>query len=117
LLICSPLRVTLSACSTLPRRLRAIADLFGDDAALLEKVSVHDQLGPAVAGARFVFEAVPEKLPLKQKIFAELESAVAPDTILASNSSAIPSTQIGRHLKHRERVVGTHFWNPPHPWK
>jgi 3-hydroxybutyryl-CoA dehydrogenase len=100
--------------ATLPRRLRAIADLFGDDAALLEKVSVHDQLGPAVAGARFVFEAVPEKLPLKQKIFAELESAVAPDTILASNSSAIPSTEIGRHLKHRERVVGTHFWNPPH---
>jgi len=100
--------------ATLPRRLRAIADLFGDDAALLEKVSVHDQLGPAVAGARFVFEAVPEKLPLKQKIFAELESAVAPDTILASNSSAIPSTEIGRHLKHRERVAGTHFWNPPH---
>jgi 3-hydroxybutyryl-CoA dehydrogenase len=33
---------------------------------------------------------------------------------LASNSSAIPSTEIGRHLKNRERVVGTHFWNPPH---
>ncbi len=41
-------------------------------------------------------------------------SLVAPDTILASNSSAIPSTEIGRHLKHRERVIGTHFWNPPH---
>jgi 3-hydroxybutyryl-CoA dehydrogenase len=53
-------------------------------------------------------------LPLKQQIFAQLESAVAPDTILASNSSAIPSTEIGRDLKHRERVVGTHFWNPPH---
>ncbi len=37
-----------------------------------------------------------------------------PTTILASNSSAIPSTEIGRNLKHRERVVGTHFWNPPH---
>src|SRR5262249_43219182 len=98
----------------LPKRLRAIADLFGDDVALLEKCSVHDQLGPAVGDARVVFEAAPEKLPLKQRIFAELESAVAPDTILASNSSAIPSTEIGRHLKHRERVVGTHFWNPPH---
>src|SRR5205823_8289965 len=32
----------------------------------------------------------------------------------ASNSSAIPSTEIGRHLVHRERVVGTHFWNPSH---
>lgn len=100
--------------ATLPKRLRAIADLFGDNAALLENVSAHDQLAPAVAGASFVFEAAPEKLPLKQKIFAELESAVTPDAILASNSSAIPTTQIGLYLKHRERVVGTHFWNPPH---
>src|ERR1700733_5722508 len=100
--------------ATLPKRLRAIADLFGDNAALLENMSAHDQLAPAVAGASFVFEAAPEKLPLKQKIFAELESAVAPDTILASNSSAIRSTEIGRDLEHRERVVGTHFWNPPH---
>ena len=61
-----------------------------------------------------MFEAAPEKLPLKQKIFAELETLTAPDTILASNSSAIPTTEIGRHLKHRDRVVGTHFWNPPH---
>jgi 3-hydroxybutyryl-CoA dehydrogenase len=100
--------------ATVPKRLRAIADLFGDDAALLESISVHDQLEPAVAGAHFVFEAVPEKLALKQKIFAELERIVTSETILASNSSAIPSTEIGRHLNHRERVVGTHFWNPPH---
>jgi 3-hydroxybutyryl-CoA dehydrogenase len=100
--------------ATLPQRLAAIADLFDDDAALLNNISVHDALGSAVAGAGFVFEAAPEKLPLKQKIFAELESTAAPDAILASNSSAIPSTQIGRHLKHRARVIGTHFWNPPH---
>jgi 3-hydroxybutyryl-CoA dehydrogenase len=100
--------------ATMPQRLAAIADLFGDDAALLNNILVHDALGSAVAGAGFVFEAAPEKLPLKQKIFAELESTAAPDAILASNSSAIPSTQIGRHLKHRARVIGTHFWNPPH---
>jgi 3-hydroxybutyryl-CoA dehydrogenase len=100
--------------ASLPKRLRAIADLFGDDPALLKAISVHDQLEPAVAGTSFVFEAAPEKLPLKQKIFAELENIVAPDTILASNSSAIRSTEIGRHLKCRARVVGTHFWNPPH---
>jgi 3-hydroxybutyryl-CoA dehydrogenase len=99
---------------TLPQRLRAIVDLFGDDAALLQNISTHDRLAPAVASARFVFEAAPEKLPLKQKIFAELEAAAAPDAVLASNASAIPSTQIGRHLQHRERVIGTHFWNPPH---
>jgi 3-hydroxybutyryl-CoA dehydrogenase len=100
--------------ASLPKRLAAIAALFGDDPALLQRIETYDQLAPAMKDAAFVFEAAPEKLPLKQKIFADLESAVAPETILASNSSAIPSTDIGRNLKHRERVVGTHFWNPPH---
>ena len=76
--------------NSLPKRLQAIVALFGDDSALLQRIETHEQLAPAVKGAAFVFEAAPEKLPLKQKIFAELESAVAPDTILASNSSAIP---------------------------
>jgi 3-hydroxybutyryl-CoA dehydrogenase len=99
---------------SLPQRLRAILDLLEDDAALIGRISAHDQLAPAVRDSTFVFEAAPEKLPLKQQIFADLEAIVAPDTILASNSSAIPSSEIGRHLRHRERVVGTHFWNPPH---
>ena len=99
---------------SLPQRLQSILDLLGDDPALLSRIDAHDRLAPAVQGVTFVFEAAPEKLPLKQGIFAELESAVAPDVILASNSSAIPSTEIGGNLKHRERVVGTHFWNPPH---
>jgi 3-hydroxybutyryl-CoA dehydrogenase len=100
--------------ASLPKRLQALVDLFEDDGALLQRIETHDRLQPAVKDTAFVFEAAPEKLPLKQQIFAELEAAVAPDTVLASNSSAIPSTQIGRDLKHRERVVGTHFWNPPH---
>jgi 3-hydroxybutyryl-CoA dehydrogenase len=100
--------------ASMPQRLRAIADLLGDDPALLSRIEAYDALAPAMQGASFVFEAAPEKLPLKQQIFAELESVVAPETILASNSSAIPSTEIGRNLKHRERVIGTHFWNPPH---
>ena len=100
--------------ASLTQRLRAIAELLGDDPAHLRRVAAHDQLAPAVRDAAFVFEAAPEKLPLKQKIFADLEANVAADAVLASNSSAIPSTEIGRHLKHRERVIGTHFWNPPH---
>jgi 3-hydroxybutyryl-CoA dehydrogenase len=102
-----------SRASLLPR-LAAISDLLGDEAELLLRITAHDRLADAVRGASFVFEAAPEKLPLKQRIFAELESAVAADTVLASNSSAIPTTEIGRNLAHRERVVGTHFWNPPH---
>jgi 3-hydroxybutyryl-CoA dehydrogenase len=100
--------------TSLPQRLAAARALLDGDPALLTRVSAHDQMAPAMHGVAFVFEAAPEKLPLKQQIFAELESVTAPTTILASNSSAIPSTAIGAKLKHRDRVVGTHFWNPPH---
>ncbi len=100
--------------ASLPQRLRSIIDLLGSDAAILDRIAAHERLVDAVGSAKFVFEAAPEKLELKQRIFGELEALVAPDTILASNSSAIPSTEIGRSLKQRERVVGTHFWNPPH---
>jgi 3-hydroxybutyryl-CoA dehydrogenase len=100
--------------ASLARRLRFIVELLGDDPALLGRIETHDRLASAMPGAAFVFEAAPEKLPLKQQIFAELESIVAPEAVLASNSSAIRSTEIGRHLKHRGRVIGTHFWNPPH---
>jgi 3-hydroxybutyryl-CoA dehydrogenase len=100
--------------ASLAARLKSARDLLDSDPALLGRISAHDQMIPAMADASFVFEAAPEKLPLKQQLFAELESVTAPSTILASNSSAIPSTEIGAKLKHRERVVGTHFWNPPH---
>ena len=121
-LICSPRLGIPWACSSLRRRfgprcrsgLRQSRNYSATTRALLKRIEAFDQLTPAVKDSAFVFEAAPEKLPLKQQLFAELESKVAPETILASNSSAIPSTEIGRHLKHRERVVGTHFWNPPH---
>jgi 3-hydroxybutyryl-CoA dehydrogenase len=100
--------------ASLPQRLRSIVDLLGSDAAILDRITTYERLADAVGAASVVFEAAPEKLELKQRIFAELETLTAPDAILASNSSAIPSTEIGRNLKHRERVVGTHFWNPPH---
>jgi 3-hydroxybutyryl-CoA dehydrogenase len=100
--------------TTLPGRLRSIVNLLDDELSVLRRITFHDQLAPAVLDAQFVFEAAPEKLALKQQIFADLENLVSTDTILASNSSAIPSTEIGRHLAHRERVLGTHFWNPPH---
>lgn len=100
--------------ASLAARLKSARDLLDGDPALLERISAFDRMAPAMRDASFVFEAAPEKLALKQEIFAELEALTAPDTILASNSSAIPSTAIGAKLKHRERVLGTHFWNPPH---
>ena len=100
--------------ASLPARLQKIADLLGEDPACASRVSAHDDLAAAVQSAELVVEAVLENLELKRKIFADLEAVVSPDTILASNSSALPTTEIGRHLKHRGRVVGAHFWNPPH---
>lgn len=100
--------------ASMPTRLGLIAGLLGHDGSVIERVAVHDRLASAAAGSDLVVEAVPEKLELKRKLFAELEATVRPDTILTSNSSAIPSTEISRHLLHRDRVIGTHFWNPPH---
>jgi 3-hydroxybutyryl-CoA dehydrogenase len=100
--------------NSLTQRLESARALLGGEAALLARITSHDQMAPAMKDVAFVFEAAPEKLPLKQQLFAGLESLTAPTAILASNSSAIPSTQIGANLKHRDRVIGTHFWNPPH---
>jgi 3-hydroxyacyl-CoA dehydrogenase/enoyl-CoA hydratase/3-hydroxybutyryl-CoA epimerase len=61
-----------------------------------------------------VIEAAVEKLDLKQQIFADLESRVPPDLVLASNTSALSIDAIAGSLQHPERVVGIHFFNPVH---
>jgi len=71
-------------------------------------------LASALEGADFVLEAVPEKLELKHEVFPQFEEIVAPDAILASNTSEISITKIASVTKHPERVVGMHWSNPPH---
>ena len=71
-------------------------------------------LGAALEGADFVIEAVPEKLELKHEVFKQFEKTVAPDTVLASNTSGIPITKIAEVCEHPGRVVGMHWSNPPH---
>lgn len=73
-----------------------------------------NDLGAALEGAEFVIEAVPEKLELKHEVFKQFEQAVAPDTVLASNTSGIPITKIAEVCEHPARVVGMHWSNPPH---
>ena len=72
--------------ASMPRRLQSIVELLDDDLRLLRRIETHDTLAPAVRETAFVFEAAPEKLPLKQKIFAELENAVAPTTAIVLRS-------------------------------
>lgn len=67
----------------------------------------------ACEGADFVIEAVFEDLELKTKIFRELDEAAPPNTILASNTSALPITNMARATKRPQKVVGMHFFNPP----
>ena len=68
----------------------------------------------AVDGAQFVVEAVSENLELKQEIFKQLDAVCPSETILASNTSVISITQIAEKSNFRERILGTHFWNPPY---
>ena len=86
---------------------------LGDDEGAAERVKPLADLAAAVREADYVVEAVSENLPLKQKLFAEIERHVRPDTILASNTSVIPITSIMQGLNKRERALGTHWWNPP----
>ena len=86
---------------------------LGDDPRAVERVRPTGDLKDCVREADYVVEAVSEDLPLKQKLFAEIETHVRDDTILASNTSVIPITDIMRGLRRRERALGTHWWNPP----
>ena len=67
--------------------------------------------------ANIIIEAVLEQLPIKQELFGFLETINPPTTILATNTSSIPITQIAAKLQHPERVVGVHFFNPAHIMK
>ncbi|WP_018684657.1 3-hydroxyacyl-CoA dehydrogenase NAD-binding domain-containing protein [Actinokineospora enzanensis] len=66
----------------------------------------------AFADADFVIEAVFEELGVKQKVFAEVEAHVSAECVLATNTSSLSVTAMAAGLKHPERVVGFHFFNP-----
>ncbi len=65
-----------------------------------------------LAGAALVIEAIAEDMAAKKALFRALEDVVAPDAILASNTSSLSITEIAGALRHPERVAGLHFFNP-----
>jgi 3-hydroxybutyryl-CoA dehydrogenase len=103
-----------AAVDRLPDRIGEICELLGTDRAAVGRVTGSTDLGWAAEGAGYVFEAAPEKIDLKQQIFADLERFAPPDAILCSNTSSIPIRTIGARMATLDRLVGTHFWNPPH---
>lgn len=77
------------------------------------RVSGHLTIEETVADADVVIEAAPEKLDLKRTIFADLVRHAPQSAVLASNTSVIPITDIAAGLETGERILGTHWWNPP----
>lgn len=98
---------------------RSVLDRLGDgngsgEGAGGAELRFESDLAAALEGVDMVVEAVPEKLELKQQVFADFEQHVSPEAILASNTSGIPITKIAENLERPERVIGTHWSNPPH---
>lgn len=86
----------------------------GDDKRILARIKGVTALEEAAGDADFAIEAIPENLELKKGAFSKLDKICPKNSILASNTSGLSITQMGSATSRPERVVGTHFWNPPH---
>lgn len=81
--------------------------------AIVKKISfTQDMHSEGVKSAQLVVECVLEDMQMKQDLFAQLEEVVAEDTIFCTNTSVMSPTEISAKCKHKERLCGTHFWNP-----
>lgn len=79
-----------------------------------QRLSFHTQIGAAVTGVGFVQENAPERLELKQRLLAEIEDALEPDTVIASSTSGIMPSAMQAGMLHPERFLVGHPFNPPH---
>ena len=114
------LRVTLADMKPEPiaGAIKRAADLYGK--ILRKRTAVRDALdrlmpdmqAEGVRNADLIIEAVPEKLELKQKVYAGLEPKMKPGAILATNTSSIPLQDLRTTLQKPERLLGLHFFNP-----
>ena len=98
--------------------MKRAADLFGK--IMKKRTDIRDALdrlvpdmdGEGVRNADLIIEAVPEKLELKQKVYAGLEPRMKEGAILATNTSSIPLQDLRTTLARPERLLGLHFFNP-----
>ncbi|WP_435361839.1 3-hydroxyacyl-CoA dehydrogenase family protein [Haloarchaeobius sp. DFWS5] len=87
---------------------------FVEDAdAVFDRATGTTDIDVVTADAEVIVEAVPEKMELKHSVFEELDANTDPDVVLGSNTSSLSITEIASVTDHPERVVGTHFFNPP----
>lgn len=109
--ICDPIQ---AARDSALNKISSNLDLLGQDHSALDFISLAEDFSEVASDADFVIEAVLEKLELKQSIFAELVACTPSHCILASNTSVIPIGNIAQGLENCDRIVGTHWWNPPY---
>ncbi|MEU0486197.1 3-hydroxyacyl-CoA dehydrogenase NAD-binding domain-containing protein [Streptosporangium sp. NPDC006013] len=93
-------------------KLLAKGRVSGDQANRLKALVTGSLTKEAFADADFVIEAVFEDMKVKQKVFAEVEAVVSAECVLATNTSSLSLTEMASGLRHPERVVGFHFFNP-----
>ena len=79
---------------------------------ILNHITFVDTIEEVAGFADIVFECIIEKLEIKQDYFAKMDAILPVETILASNTSAIGITEIAEKSVHKERIIGTHYWNP-----
>lgn len=85
-----------------------------EKSAALSRVRTSTQIGEAVKNADLVVEAVFEDLQVKQDIFAQIDAHCQEKTILCSSTSGLSPNDIGAHISKQDRMMVTHFWNPPY---
>ncbi|HEC2614293.1 TPA: 3-hydroxyacyl-CoA dehydrogenase family protein [Raoultella ornithinolytica] len=67
-----------------------------------------------LAESTLLIEAIPERLPLKHALYAQLETLIADDAIIANNTSGLPPDSLAAGMIHPQRLLIAHFWHPPH---
>ena len=90
------------------------AGLLDDPAATLARIAVADDLAGALAGAAYVQESVFERIDVKRAVFAEIDAAIGPGTLVGSSSSGIPASAYTDHVACRARCLVAHPVNPPY---
>ena len=86
----------------------------GEDPSILARVMLAADMQSALEGAEWVQESGPERIEIKRRIYADLDRLAAPETILASSSSALVASQFAEGLEGRRRILVAHPVNPPH---